>query len=76
MQAIEPLLLDIKGAAAALGIGRSLFYQMLSDGRLGPVSIRFGKKRLFRLDELRKWVEGGCPTREKWQAAEEGINGG
>lgn len=75
MQTVDPLLCDVKTAAAMLGVGRSLFYQMAADGRLGPVGIRLGKKRLFRLDELRKWVVAGCPTRERWLAKMEATNG-
>jgi predicted DNA-binding transcriptional regulator AlpA len=63
----EKLLVNISEASSMLGIGRTLFYQMSADGRLGPRPVTFGKKKLWRTEELRHWVEAACPGREKWQ---------
>lgn len=63
---VEPILVGISDAAKMLSISRGLFYEMISDGRLGPVGIRFGRKRLFSVGELRRWVDASCPCREKW----------
>jgi len=64
---VEKLLVDVTEAARMLGIGRTLLYEMLVDGRLGPIPITFGRKKLWRTEELRHWVEAACPGREKWQ---------
>jgi excisionase family DNA binding protein len=40
------------------GIGRSLVYEMLGDGRLE--SIRIGKRRLIVLDSYRRLIEREC----------------
>jgi predicted DNA-binding transcriptional regulator AlpA len=33
-----------------------------------PQPIRIGRSTLWRLDELRQWVEAGCPRRAEWEA--------
>jgi len=63
---VEKLLVDVTEAAEMLGIGRTLLYEMLVDGRLGPKPVTFGKRKLFRVAELRAWVSADCPAREKW----------
>ena len=65
---IEPLLVSHNEAARLLGIGRTTFYQLCSSGRIGPMAIKFGRRSLFRLDELREWVATDCPPRVKCQA--------
>lgn len=71
---IEPLLISATKAAGLLGIGRSMFYQMHSSGRLGLLPISFGKRKLWSKLELRLWVESGCPARSEWQKRK-GNNG-
>ena len=68
---IEPLLVSPDEAARLLGIGKTTFYQFCSSGRIGPMAIKFGRRSLFRLDELREWVAADCPPRVKWQAIRE-----
>ncbi len=65
---IEPLLVSPDEAARLLGISRTTFYQFCSSGRIGPMAIKFGRRSLFRLDELREWVASDCPPRVKWDA--------
>jgi predicted DNA-binding transcriptional regulator AlpA len=33
-----------------------------------PKPVRIGRSTLWRADELRAWVEAGCPRREAWEA--------
>jgi predicted DNA-binding transcriptional regulator AlpA len=63
---IEPLLVDAQQASEMLGIGRSHFYAMLSSGQIGPMSHKLGKRCLYSVKELRKWVNAGMPTRQDW----------
>ncbi len=67
----EPLLLDFTGAAALLGIGRTLFYQMVADGRCPVHVLRFGRRSLVRAAELRAWVAADCPPRGRWMTMQE-----
>jgi len=64
--AVEPLLVSVSDVASMLGVSKALLYQMISDGRFGLMGIRFGRKRLFPVEELKSWVRAGCPKREKW----------
>lgn len=64
----DQLLITADKAAHILGIGRSLFYEMNSSGRLGPMGIRLGRAVRWRRHELEEWVSAGCPSRPKWMA--------
>ena len=66
-QPIESLLVSAAEAASLLGIGRSLFYQMHSSGRLGPLPVKLGSRSLWSRVELQLWVENCCPGRAAWQ---------
>ena len=64
---IEPLLVGAVGAAKLVGVGKSLFYEMASTGRLGPMPISLtGKKKVWLRKELECWCEHRCPPREQW----------
>ena len=60
------LLISSDDVAKLLGIGRSLFYELHSSGRIGPLPVRLGRRTLWRKDELSAWVNSGCPARTKW----------
>jgi excisionase family DNA binding protein len=61
------LLLSASEVASALGISRSSFYSLCSSGRIGPTGIKLGGRVLYSAEELRRWVQEGCPARCKWQ---------
>jgi len=63
---LEPLLVPASEAAKLLSCGRSLFFEMHATGRLGPLSVAFGRKRLWSRLELDLWVQAGCPGRDQW----------
>ncbi len=67
---IEPIFVGIEAAAAMLGISVTTFKTMDRTGRFGPLPVVMGncRRRLYSVDELRRWViEGRCCNREKWQ---------
>jgi prophage regulatory protein len=33
-----------------------------------PRPVRIGRSTLWRTEELRAWIEAGCPRREEWEA--------
>ena len=72
---IEPLLVGAVGAAKLVGVGKSLFYEMASTGRLGPMPIMFNSKKMYSVIELREWVLHKCPLREQWLLIWEKKNG-
>lgn len=68
---LDAFLVEPKEAGRLLGISRSQFLAIDKSGRLGPqaVNLGYGAKRQCRrwnTDELRNWVNGGCPTRQEW----------
>ncbi len=63
---IEPLLLSFESAAELLGISRALLYTLHSDGRLGPMVHKIGRRSLLNRKELERWVEAGMPSRTQW----------
>ena len=65
---LEPLLISFSSAAELLGISRALLYQMHSDGRLGPMIHKIGRRSLLNRKELERWTDSGMPPRSKWLA--------
>lgn len=63
----DPLLIGVLDACRMLGISRAKYFQMKAAGRVAPLEIKFGKKILLRADELRAWVDAGCPNRRAWR---------
>ena len=62
----ETLLINANEAAILLGIGRSLFYSLNSEGKL-PAPKRLGSRVLWSKKELEEWVNNDCPNRQKWE---------
>ena len=53
---MEPMLFSIIDAAAALNIGRSKLYELISEGAIETVTI--GRRRLVRVDSVRALAMG------------------
>lgn len=54
MQAVQPdRLIDIKEARPILGVSKTKFYAMVSDGELPPPK-KFGRSSRWRLSDIRK----------------------
>jgi predicted DNA-binding transcriptional regulator AlpA len=60
------LLLTAKEAAAACGKSLRSWRTWDAGGRI-PRPVRIGRSTLWRADELRRWIEAGCPRREEWE---------
>ncbi len=71
---VESLLLGADKAATLIGVSRAHFYSMHSNGRLGPMPVRLGRRTLWRREELSRWVNAGCPARVKWMQLREAEN--
>ncbi|MCX5654217.1 MAG: hypothetical protein NTY65_06175 [Planctomycetota bacterium] len=68
--AAPPLLVSAATAARLAGIGRTLWLQLHSSGRV-PLPVRLGRRVLWRREELAAWIAAGCPGRDRWQAMKE-----
>ena len=64
---VEPLAADARGLGIALGISPRHVESLHSRGRL-PRPIRLGARRVWVLDEIRRWLAAGAPSREEWEA--------
>jgi len=62
----EVLLIDIQEVARLLGVSVKTARRMDSRGKL-PLSITPCKTKRWRLEEVKRWVNAGCPGRLKWE---------
>ena len=60
------LLIDFKEAASLLKVSPRTIWRMRSS-KVIPDPIRVGRAVRWRYDELKVWVEAGCPPQKKWQ---------
>jgi predicted DNA-binding transcriptional regulator AlpA len=64
------LLVDAGRAAESLGVSRSVFYSLDSQGAV-PQALALGlgarRRRLWSVPELRAWVSAGAPARHEWE---------
>jgi excisionase family DNA binding protein len=60
-------MLTPKQFAKRLSISVSQFWKMLSAGKI-PAPVRLGERILrWSSEEVSKWIDAGCPNRDKWQ---------
>ena len=64
---LEPALLETPTAARFCGMGRSTFDAAERAGKIGPVPVWIGGKKLWPVEEFREWVRESCPSRVRWQ---------
>lgn len=64
---VRPLLLTARKAAKICGKSLRTWRTWDSAGWI-PKPVRIGRSTLWRADELREWVEAGCPRRAEWEA--------
>lgn len=55
-----------KEAAVFIGVSRATLYRLDAKG-LVPRAVRIGRSRRWRRDELRRWLDADCPSRERWE---------
>ena len=63
----QQLLLTAKQGARMCGKSLRTWRSWDSAGWI-PRPVRIGRATLWRADELRAWVEAGCPRRDEWEA--------
>jgi predicted DNA-binding transcriptional regulator AlpA len=63
---IVPLLLRASDCAGILGISLRQVWSMHQTGALGPLPVKLGARTLWQRAEIERWVEAGCPHRERW----------
>lgn len=63
----QQLLVTAKQAARMCGKSLRTWRAWDSAGWI-PRPVRIGRATLWRADEMRAWVEAGCPRRDEWEA--------
>lgn len=59
-------MLNSNDLMALLGIKKSAFYQLKSTGKL-PRPVRIGTIQRWRLADVERWLEFGCPSQQKFE---------
>ena len=62
----ERLLVSAEVAAHLLSISKASFYAMKAASRL-PAPVHFGRMVRWNVEELRQWVNCGCPAWWQWK---------
>jgi predicted DNA-binding transcriptional regulator AlpA len=65
--ALPVLLAPAEIASRMCGRSEASWWRDHAAGRI-PSPIRLGGRTLWRVQELREWVEAGCPDNRTWQA--------
>jgi predicted DNA-binding transcriptional regulator AlpA len=68
----EPLLVTAKTAAAMCGKSLRTWRTWDVLGLI-PRPVRIKRSTLWRLNELKSWVDAGCPRRSEWEARHGGT---
>ena len=56
----QPLLVSASSLAEMLQISKRTLWRLLSAGQL-PLPVRVGGSVRWRVHEVRKWIDSGCP---------------
>jgi len=65
--ASPPLVVDARRLADLLSAGLRTVRSWSASGKL-PAPIRIGGRVVWRVDEIRDWLDAGAPDRETWEA--------
>jgi len=60
------LLLGAAELGSLLGVSKSTIWAWHSAGKV-PQPVRIGGTTRWREDEIRQWVDAGCPPRTRWE---------
>lgn len=67
----SPFLIDAQDVSLLLSVSERHVWSLHSAGRL-PLPVRLGRTTRWRADELRAWLDAGCPERSRWEQQREG----
>jgi predicted DNA-binding transcriptional regulator AlpA len=63
---LQPLLVPADVAGPLCGRSEASWWRDHAAGRI-PAPVKLGGRTLWRVEELRLWVEVGCPARRVWE---------
>lgn len=59
-------LLSASESAALCGVSVRQWWRWDSSGKI-PAAVKIGSTKRWRRDELRQWIDAGCPLRMEWE---------
>ena len=60
------LLIDTRQTAQLLNVSHRTVWSMQRDGKM-PKPIRIGRAVRWGYEEIKQWVNAGCPQRDEWE---------
>ena len=60
------LLISAAAVGRLLGVNKRTVWSWHSSGRI-PQPVRIGGTTRWRAEEIRQWVDAGCPARARWE---------
>jgi predicted DNA-binding transcriptional regulator AlpA len=66
---LPPLLVPANVAGPVCGRSEASWWRDHAAARI-PRPVKLGGRTLWRTEELRRWVQAGCPDRKTWEALE------
>ena len=60
------LLISAAELGKLLGVNKSTVWSWHSSGRV-PQPVRIGGATRWRAEEIRQWIDAGCPARVRWE---------
>lgn len=61
----KPALLTARQLGQMLSLSKTKIYQMIAAGQL-PHSLRIGRSRRWRRNDINLWIEFDCPSMERF----------
>lgn len=61
----DPTLISAEQLATILGMSKRTVWRLLSARQL-PTPVRIGHSTRWRLDDVRRWIDSGCPTGDNY----------
>ena len=74
MKGVNVELLTVKDVAARLRISQRQVWKLLASGRI-PAPVRISRSVRWRAGDITRWIELGCPSRERFEAECEVAHG-
>lgn len=69
------LLIPANEAGPMCGRSEASWWRDHAAGRI-PAPVKVGGRTYWRAEELRRWVDAGCPCRKLWEALQASKKGG
>ena len=71
----DALLTSARVAGSMCGRSEASWWRDRAADRI-PAPVKLGGRTLWRVEEIRRWVEAGCPPRRTWDALQGSKKGG